>query len=93
MSSNIPRARELIAAIVANYPASTSAHKQAKAALRLMTRAAPIKRTRGARIEITDAMRRRVRRLAEAGTSHHDIAVAVGLRNAGRVSEILRGKR
>ena len=40
-----------------------------------------------------EAIRTQVKTLAAEGKTNHQIAEIVGLRNGGRVSEILNGKR
>jgi hypothetical protein len=59
----------------------------------LMTREPAVKKAPAKRIRITDAVRAQVKTLAAEGKSNHEIAEIVGLRNGGRVSEILTGKR
>jgi hypothetical protein len=59
----------------------------------LMQREKAVKRAPAKRVRITAELRQKVKKLAAAGKSHHEIAQAVGLGNGGRVSEILTGKR
>lgn len=59
----------------------------------LMTREPAVKKAPAKRIKITDVIRVQVKALAAEGKSNHEIAELVGLRNGGRVSEILTGKR
>jgi hypothetical protein len=57
-------------------------------------RASPVRRAEIERIEITDDIREAVFDLArDREMTTHQIAEHVGLRNGGRVSEILTGKR
>jgi hypothetical protein len=69
-----------------------SALRACKAALSLMTRVSPVKRAPPRATPITAALRRRVVRMWKTtDLSQHMIANTVGLPNAGRVSEIVRG--
>jgi len=59
-----------------------------------MTREKYVRHARLVSQEITDAMKRKVHKLSEnLNLTETDIARRCGLRNAGRVSEILNGKR
>jgi hypothetical protein len=62
-------------------------------AVSLMTREPAVKKAPAKRIKITEAIRTQVKALAAEGKTNHQIAEIVGLRNGGRVSEILNGKR
>jgi hypothetical protein len=65
-----------------------------KQARRLSIRASPVRRAPHQVIDITDDMRDKVETLAQnKKLTMHDIARRVGLRNGGRVSELLTGKR
>lgn len=44
-------------------------------------------------LRATPELRRSIQRLAVSDLTMHDIADAVGVRNIGRVSEVLNGKR
>jgi hypothetical protein len=74
-------------------------HKRAdelmRAAMRLMTREPPIRKgTKHRKVPVTPAMRVEILRLArDPNLTIHEIGNRVGLRNSGRVSEILNGKR
>lgn len=83
--SEIIEARELIAL----------AQGLLNQAVKRMTREPPAKKKAPARsVKITDAIRAQVKALAAEGTkTNHQIAEIVGLRNGGRVSDILHGKR
>jgi predicted XRE-type DNA-binding protein len=59
----------------------------------MMMRDKPIRRAKGMRVKITPALRKQVIALSKTGMSQHQITSKVGLRNSGRVSEILRKKR
>lgn len=94
IGSNIPKAREILTIALNNYPNAPREVRLAMArALELMTRAPSCKRTAPVEVRITPKMRMRIRQLARANISHHDIANAVGLPNVGRVSEVLNGLR
>ena len=83
--SDIIQAREMV---------SVAASLLARA-LALMKREPHVRRAPGKRQRITAAMRQKVIELARTKPTmtEHEIAEAVGLRNAGRVSEILNRKR
>jgi hypothetical protein len=91
--SDIPRARELLEAVLRNYQLPAGSEVTISKALKLMTREPAIRRARGVETKITPAIRKRVKELNAGGVPQADIAHQVGLRNAGRVSEILNGKR
>lgn len=91
--SDIPRARELIGTVLRNYTLPPGAAATIGKALSLMTREPPIRRARAKEVRITAAIRARVKELNRAGVPQAEIAQLTGLRNGGRVSEILNGKR
>jgi DNA-binding NarL/FixJ family response regulator len=91
--SNIPRARDLLAGVLRNYSLPTGAAATITKAVSLMVRKSPVKRATAVRPKIDRSVRAEVQRLARQGLSNHEIAQATGLRNGGRVSEILTGKR
>jgi hypothetical protein len=91
--SDIPRARAILESVLRNYQLPQAAQLSIAKALSLMQRDPPIRRARAKTVKITPAIRARVRKLAGEGYSQAEIARAVGLPNAGRVSEILNGKR
>jgi hypothetical protein len=93
MSSNIPQARELVKSVLRAGDISPWSRKQLRAALGMMTRDTPNKLAKPRRITITKAMKVKIFSMARKGVAHHDIANAVGLRNTGRVSEVLSGRR
>jgi hypothetical protein len=73
-------------------------HKQAddlvRDAMKLMRREPPIRKSKPKRVAVTEGMRREIFRLAKnKDLSIHEIGNRVGLRNSGRVSEILNEKR
>lgn len=91
--SDIARARDLLIGVLNNYTLPPGAALTIAKALSLMKREAPVRRLRAGKVAIKPALKQRVRRLAARGLSQHEIAKRVGLPNAGRVSEILNGKR
>lgn len=91
--SDIVRAREILSGVLRNYTLPPGAALSIAKALQLMNRAPAIRRSRAKKVTITPALKKRVRDLHRQGLSQHEIAKRVGLPNAGRVSEILNGKR
>ena len=88
--SDIPRARQLL------YTALEKRDwKYVEAALPLMTRAKAIRRARTKQTPITAKQILAAKRIAaqEPDTHQHEIANRTGLKNAGRVSEILNDLR
>jgi len=69
---------------------ATILSRQAEA---LTVRASPVRRAPAEWGFISSDQRDKVLDLAETNMTMHEIAEQVGLRNGGRVSEILRGKR
>lgn len=91
--SNIPKARELIEAIV-EYVKDEQIRYTLYRALKLMKREPYIRRARPVRQVITAKMRRGIHKLnPDLNLTQVDIARRVGLRNQARVSEILNEKR
>ena len=91
--SNIPQARLLVSRVI-SFINDGEARRILKEALALMTREKYIRHARLVSQEITPEMKRRVRKLSkDLNLTETDIARRTGLRNAGRVSEILNGKR
>jgi hypothetical protein len=62
-------------------------------ALLLMKRDRPIRRAPAVRTRIDRDMRHQMFRLNASDLTIHEIANEVGVRNSGRVSEVLNGKR
>ena len=95
VGSNIPKAREILRAILTDREIyiPKSARADIGKALKLMTRAPACKHAAPVEVRITPRMRARISALAKARVSHHKIANAVGLPNGGRVSEILNELR
>jgi len=91
--SDIPRARGILEGLLRNYQLPQPVQLAIAKALSLMQRDPPISRARGKAVAITPALKARVRALSAQGLSQAEIARRVGLPNAGRVSEILNGKR
>lgn len=91
--SNIPRARELVYQVIQRIDDKNLKQKLINA-LGMMTREKYIRNAHPVHQLITDRMKRRVHRLnSNLNLTQTDIARKVGLRNAGRVSEILNEKR
>ena len=91
-------ARYLMAKAVAKQEAAMKLLEEAKElheqALVLTYRQSPVRRAPVERVEIDDDIRAEVFDLAKRKKmTMHEIALEVGLRNGGRVSEILNGKR
>lgn len=94
--SNIPLARELLTDVYksARSNLTTEERSSFRKALRLMTRRTPLRRAKLERIAITKKMKKKIVKLAKDPTmTSHAIANAVGLRNSGRVSEVLHKLR
>lgn len=91
--SDIPRAREILAGLLAYDGLDPTAADAVKKALSMMTREEPIRRARAKAVKITPAVRAQVKDLNRAGIPQAEIAQLTGLRNGGRVSEILNWKR
>jgi hypothetical protein len=62
-------------------------------ALALMYRERPVRRAPAKTISITNGVRREIMRLARTRMTMNEIARVTGVRNQGRVSEVLNGKR
>jgi len=91
--SNIPLARDMIEAVIQCIDVP-SLKRQLRKAVSLMTREKYIRHARPVSQVITDEMKAKVHKLHEnLNLTETDIARRTGLRNAGRVSEILNGKR
>ena len=58
-----------------------------------MTREKPVRRAKAKRVRITAAIRREIHRLANTGMTMFEIAQVTGVRNQGRVSDVLAGRR
>jgi hypothetical protein len=91
--SNIPAARKLLKAALESHRTKSQMCALIGFALRRMKRVPAKTHARGAPIRVTKAVRNKVKALAKKGLSQATIAHMLGLRNAGRVSEILHGKR
>jgi hypothetical protein len=92
--SNVPRARELVAQAAKMLPVGSAARATLMAALPLLTRESPVKRTGKKSRMMTQAVAceiwRYYRRNKDA--SHQDIGDALRV-NPRRVSEVLNGLR
>jgi hypothetical protein len=94
MSSDIPRARQILERAL-SYTDLNIVRGEIRHALSFMTRVSAIRRAPAQRVVITAAKRKRIKKLARSypRATQHQIADAIGLRNSGRVSEVLHGKR
>jgi hypothetical protein len=91
MRANVPRAREMLTAIL---PVCTQPTRGViMQAIALMTRASPVNRAAPKAVHIDAKTRAAVHKMKAAGKSNHEIAEALGLHNGGRVTDILRGER
>ena len=93
--SNIPLARTIIRGLLKRRLGAET-KKALNIALANMTREPPIRYSRNpnGKQYITRAQKALVKQLAKRrDLTQHDIAVKTGVRNAGRVSEILHGGR
>jgi hypothetical protein len=90
--SNIPRARELLHEVeqMANL---LQIRRQVRRAIGLMTREPACRRAPSQPTIITPAVRQQIRRLRYSDLTIHQIANRTGIRNNGRISEVLNGKR
>jgi hypothetical protein len=88
--SDIAKAREMI--VIANQSIAQAQHCL-EFALKLINREPSVKKAPAKFVRITPAIRASVKALKAEGKTEHEIAQLVGLRNGGRVSEILNGKR
>lgn len=92
--SDIPRARELLSEIE-NMTDLVQIRRQVRRAIGLMTREPACRRAPEKRIVLDYKVKARIRHLARYNPelTIHQIAEIVGVRNNGRVSEVLNGKR
>jgi len=88
--SDIAQARELIEQVL-NFipPLPVPAQRKLRQALVLMWREPPVRRAPAKPTIITAKIRKLVKDLNNTGLTEHQIAERVGLRNGGRISEIL----
>lgn len=95
--SNIPRARRYIerALDYVQHGESPLAKKYLALALENMTRKPPVRRARSKPVKIDAALKAHIKRLAKIWPDKtiHEIASMAGVRNSGRVSEVLNGLR
>lgn len=90
--SDIPRARDLLNQIE-TMTDLTMIKRQVRIALSWMVRAQRIRRAPSRPVIITAATRKYIRKLARTDHTIHEIANLTGVRNSGRISEVLNGKR
>ena len=95
--SDVPKARGILQEMLLKYGAediSPRARREITRALALMTREKAARRAPSLRQPIDKEMRLKVRTLwRTTNLTSHQIANRVGLRNSGRISEIVHGKR
>lgn len=92
--SDIIKARENIEDVLEHGKIDARSRRTLRRALALMYREPAIRRATARRVVIDLIKRREVRRLAATtDMTAHQIADAVGLRNSGRVSDVLHGRR
>lgn len=91
--SNIPQARAILEEVI-DYTDDYNIKRRLGKALQLMHRVTEIRRASEVRQVINSEMRAKVRNLVHTtDLTMHQVATKVGLRNGGRVSEIMHGKR
>ncbi|HEY2530297.1 MAG TPA: hypothetical protein VGJ20_20565 [Xanthobacteraceae bacterium] len=90
--SDIPRARELLQE-VEHMTDLLQIRRQVARALPLMIRERPSRHAPGRPTIITPATRKYIHKLARTDHTIHEIANLTGIRNNGRISEVLTGKR
>lgn len=91
--SNIPQARAILEEVI-DYTDDYNIKRRLGKALQLMHRVSEIRRASEVRQVINSEMRAKVRNLVHTtDLTMHQVATKVGLRNGGRVSEIMHGKR
>jgi hypothetical protein len=96
--SEIVTARRLLAEAQLKRAEAMALQREAdaltKQAVRLMVRKSPTRKAVRVKVPITDDMRAEIMRLSkDKRLTMHDIGIKVGLRNGGRVSEVLDGQR
>jgi hypothetical protein len=92
--SDIPQAREVLlrAREIPGLPDQADA--LIAKAIRLMWREPQLRRAPGKRMKIDASLRRRIKELAATTSmTEHQIANVTGVRNSGRISEVLHNKR
>ena len=90
--SDIPGARELLNEIE-HMNDLLQIRRQVRKAIGLMTREHRIRRAPSKPTIITPATRKYIFKLARTDHTIHEIANLTGIRNNGRISEVLNGKR
>lgn len=91
--SDIPRARELIEEALDLGTMDPEARQLIGEALELMYRERPVRRAPAKPVRLTYDVRREIHRLARTKLTMNEIARMTGVRNQGRISEVLNGKR
>ena len=90
--SDIPKARDLLNEIE-HMVDLLQIRRQVRRALGLMIRAPRIRRAPSRPVIITPTIRKYIFKLARTNHTIHEIANLTGIRNSGRISEVLNGKR
>lgn len=90
--SNIPLARELLFEALEERR-DERVRDLINQALEEMFREKPVRFAPSKRVAITGSVRREIERLARTKLTMVEIARMTGVRNQGRVSEVLNGKR
>lgn len=91
--SNIPRARDMVAFVLAECEICDVARQSLKLALADMTRKKALRHAPARYVRRTPQIEREVCRLADfTPLTTTEIAAKVGLRNGGRVTEILQDR-
>lgn len=92
--SNIPKARELLQAILDDNIIDQAATKRIKAAMKLLTRESPLRKSKIS-VRLTDEHKTAIRKYAKENPdwSYAQIGRAAKVPNIGRVSEVLRSQR
>jgi ribosomal protein L13 len=96
--SDIVGARRLLAEAQLKRAEATALQREAdaltKQAVKMMVRKSPVRRANARKVTITNDMQEQIHAMAkDRRLTMHDIGIKVGLRNGGRVSEVLTGKR
>ena len=90
--SDVPRARELLHE-VESMTELLAIRRKVRQAIGLMTREPRVRRAPSKPRFITPAIRKYIFKLARTDHTIHEIANLTGIRNSGRISEVLNGKR
>jgi hypothetical protein len=91
--SNVPKAREIIAEVIAEI-VDPALRRKLMAANRLLVRVSPIRKS-AVKLRLTDEHKVAIKKIAKANPdwSYSQIARKAGIPNIGRVSEVLHSQR